>query len=332
MMELLEQNETKHIQDGLKNLIEQTYLIEKEYKTLNESYISLQNFIQDIVESLGAALWVVDMSGNILLKNAKTSGFDAILNLIDLKRANQEIELENRHFAIKITTKEQNKIILATDISDEKRSARLVSMGAVAAHLSHEIRNPIGSISLLTSTLLKRADEKNRPIIDEIQKAIFRVERIIKATLLFTKGVHINKQSFSLEKLEQNCLTAINQYAFSKEIEFKFSGFKGEILGDIDLLDMVFGNLIFNAIDAIEEDENNSGQVTLEHIFKNDSHVFYISDSGVEIDKSVVFEPFKTTKLKGNGLGLALSIEIVHAHKGSICFQNKPKIFTITLP
>ncbi|MFW5618924.1 MAG: two-component sensor histidine kinase, partial [Campylobacter hyointestinalis] len=68
-MELLEQNETKHIQDGLKNLIEQTYLIEKEYKTLNESYISLQNFIQDIVESLGAALWVVDMSGNILLKN-----------------------------------------------------------------------------------------------------------------------------------------------------------------------------------------------------------------------------------------------------------------------
>ncbi|AVK81494.1 two-component sensor histidine kinase [Campylobacter fetus subsp. testudinum] len=333
MSELLTNNsETKHIQDGLKSLIEQTYLIEKEYKTLTTSYSNLQKFIQDIVESLGAALWVIDMDGKAVLKNAKADENEHILSLIDFKKTNQEVEFDSQFYAIKITQNDGNKIILATDISDEKRSARLVSMGAVAAHLSHEIRNPIGSISLLTSTLLKRADNKNRPLIEEIQKAIFRVERIIKATLLFTKGVYINKQVFNLEKLEQNCRTAINQYAFTKEIEFKFSGFNAQISGDIDLLDMVFSNFIFNAIDAIEEDESETGTVKIEHKFENNEHNFYISDSGVKIDKDIVFEPFKTTKLKGNGLGLALSIEIISAHKGSIALQNNPKEFTISLP
>lgn len=45
-----------------------------------------------------------------------------------------------------------------------------------------------------------------------------------------------------------------------------------------------------------------------------------------------MYEPFKTTKLKGNGLGLALSTQIINAHKGALDLQNEPKIFTITLP
>ena len=40
------------VQDGLKSLIEQTYLIEREYKNLTASYASLQGFIKDIVEIL----------------------------------------------------------------------------------------------------------------------------------------------------------------------------------------------------------------------------------------------------------------------------------------
>lgn len=328
----MKENSTKHIEDGLKNLIEQTYLIEKEYKILNESYANLQKSIKDIIESLGAALWIRDKNGNTILKNAKTEGLDEILNLIDFNKSNQESQLGELYFAIKITQNDENQVILATDISDEKRAARLVSMGAIAAHLSHEIRNPIGSISLLTSTLLKRIDERNKPLIEEMQKAIFRVERIIKATLLFTKGVHINKQIFNIEKLEQNCKMAIKQYAFSKEINFTFDGFNGEIMGDIDLLDMVFSNFIFNSIDAIEENEDESGEVNLVHKIEQNEHNFYISDTGVKIDEKSVFEPFKTTKLKGNGLGLTLSVEIISAHKGSIALQNNPKIFTISLP
>jgi two-component system NtrC family sensor kinase len=205
-------------------------------------------------------------------------------------------------------------------------------MGAVAAHLSHEIRNPIGSISLLTSTLLKRIDDRNRPLIEEIKKAIYRVEGIIKATLLFTKGVQISANEFELKDLEIMCGEAVAQYAFTKDIEFKFSGFDGVICGDINLLDLVFCNFIFNAIDAIEESDDDGGVVSIEHKFKDGMHNFYISDSGVQLPSGTIFEPFKTTKLKGNGLGLALSLEIINAHKGSVAVQNEPKLFTISLP
>ena len=56
------------IQAGLKSLIEQTYLIENEYKNLTSSYANLQNFIKDIVEILPNAIWVLDENYDIFLK------------------------------------------------------------------------------------------------------------------------------------------------------------------------------------------------------------------------------------------------------------------------
>ncbi len=320
------------IKTTLENLIEQTYKVEKEYKILSASYENLQTFVREIVESLGAALWVVDNCGHIVIQNTLAAPLFEVFRQINLANKSQEIEYKGVIYAVKITKSGEHKVILATDISAEKRSARLVSMGAVAAHLSHEIRNPIGAVALLTSTLLKRSDEKNRPLIEEILKALARVERIIKATLLFTKGVRANKQNFPLSKLKESCEQAFKSYDFSKEIEFEFSGFDGEICADFDLLDLVFSNFIFNAIDAIEENDEESGFLSIKHTFNTDNHEFEISDSGVKIDPKVIYEPFKTTKLKGNGLGLALSIEIINAHKGSLALQNEPKIFTITLP
>ena len=62
-------------------------------------------------------------------------------------------------------------------------------------------------------------------------------------------------------------------------------------------------------------------------------HKFYLYDSGVSIkDKGAVFEPFKTSKQKGNGLGLALCVQIIAAHKGSIEITLEPKTFCISLP
>ncbi|EDO8963340.1 two-component sensor histidine kinase, partial [Campylobacter coli] len=49
-------------------------------------------------------------------------------------------------------------------------------------------------------------------------------------------------------------------------------------------------------------------------------------------DENAVFEAFKTTKLKGNGLGLSLSKEIINAHKGELKFEIQPKNFYFVLP
>ncbi|WP_295146265.1 ATP-binding protein [uncultured Campylobacter sp.] len=332
-------NDEINIQDGLKSLIEQTYLIEREYKNLNASYESLQNIIKDVVDALPMALWVLNEDGGLFLQNSQASKSRLFerLNLSDAQTGG-EVNLNGSTYLIKIAQSGGKKVVSAVDITDEKRNERLASMGQVAAHLAHEIRNPIGSVSLLASTLLRRASEREKPLVEEIQSAIWRVERIIKATLLFTKGVRINARKFELSELKKECEEALKFYEYSKRINIELDFGQGFINGDKDLLAMVFENLLFNAIDAIEESEDESGDVRLSYELARgedgrDEHKFYVRDTGVGIaDTGAVFEPFKTSKLKGNGLGLALCVQIAAAHGGSMEVSLNPKTFCVSLP
>ena len=205
-------------------------------------------------------------------------------------------------------------------------------MGQVAAHLSHEIRNPIGSVSLLASTLLKKVDPNVKPLVTEIKKAIWRVERIIKATLLFTKSVQINPSFFYLDRLIKECEQAISHYSYTKEVAFHFDLPHVEIKADFELLNLVLQNFIFNAIDAIEECEKESGNVSISFVEDSEYVILHVKDDGKPIEnKNILFEPFKTTKTKGNGLGLALSLQIIQAHNGKINLLEEPKGFEIKI-
>lgn len=329
LLNSLSNKEKEIFKKGLEDLINQTYVIEDEYKKLNESYSSLQDFIAQIIEVQPNALWVLNKDGEIFLQNSEAKKITGLLDHIDgSSKSTYEVECDGSFYLVKVAFQEEKTIISATDITEEKRKDRLASMGQVAAHLSHEIRNPIGSVSLLSSTLFKKVDIKSKPLVLEIRKAIWRVERIIKATLLFTKGLQPNFQHFYLDKLNDECELAVEQYTFSKEIDFNFDFSHTQIEGDFELLVLVLQNFIFNAIDAIEEDDNEHGSVSI--LYKDNA--IYITDSGKEIEnKNILFEPFKTTKTKGHGLGLALSLQIIKAHCGKITLLKDVKGFKITL-
>ena len=82
---------------------------------------------------------------------------------------------------------------------------------------------------------------------------------------------------------------------------------------------MLFSNFITNAIDAIELDDNEDGVVEIVYECGEKFHNFYIYDSGIMIENTKeLFEAFKSTKVKGNGLGLVLSRQIAEAHGGSV--------------
>ncbi len=329
---MINDNEKEILKEDLKNLILQTYIVEEEYKKINESYQKLQNTIYEIIESLPNAIWVINNdTKDIFLQNSEAKKIEPILNKIDFNKTSYELEDNNQIYLIKINKTKQKTIITATDITEQKRSERLASMGQIAAHLSHEIRNPIGSVALLSSTLLKKVDIESKPLVLEIKKALWRIERIVKSTLLFTKGVSINPETFYIDELIEELEAAKESYTFSKDIEFFYNLPPKEMKGDFDLLLIVFQNFMFNAIDAIEEDENiEKGEVRFEYQENNEFHIFEITDNGKEIeDKNILYEPFKTTKTKGHGLGLALSLEIVKAHKGFIKLLEDKKGFQI---
>ena len=316
-------------------LIEQTYKIENDFNELKASYAHLQDTVEKVVEFLPNAIWILNDDWTVFLQNSHARELWELLKLLEYNSEDYELNFQKKSYLIKSSTYEDKIMLSATDITEQKRKENLATMGQMAAHLAHEIRNPIGSISLLSSTLRKRVIPENMNIVDEIQSSVCRIERIIKATLMFSKGVEANKSKFMWSELKESIDMSIGYYAYSKDIEFIFPHDNFVLNADIDLLDMLFSNFIINAIDAIELDDEEEGTIEITYEKDEEYHKFYIYDSGVEIENpEELFEAFKSTKVKGNGLGLVLSRQIAETHGGEVqllnseqkCFEIKLKI------
>ncbi|MDD3441799.1 MAG: HAMP domain-containing sensor histidine kinase [Sulfurimonas denitrificans] len=307
--------------EELNLLIEQTYKVEKEFSELRASYMHLQDTVEEVVEFLPNAIWILDKNGDIFLQNSQAKSLGKLFLLLESKKNDYEVTFNTKSYLVKSSSYKEKIMLSATDITEQKRKENLATMGQMAAHLSHEIRNPIGSISLLSSTLKKRVMPENIAIVEEIQKSVSRIERIIKATLMFSKGVHANKASFMWGELQDALNMSVGYYGYTKEITFIFPEKNFEINADKDLLEMLFSNFLTNAIDAIELDDNESGEVEMVYDRDEKFHKFRIYDSGIMIENTKeLFEAFKSTKVKGNGLGLVLSRQIASAHGGSVEF------------
>jgi len=319
--------------EELNLLIEQTYKVENEFNELKSSYAHLQNTVEKVVEFLPNAIWILNDDHTVFLQNSQARDLWELLKLLEFENDDYEIKFNNRSYLVKSSYYKDKVMFSATDITEQKRKENLATMGQMAAHLSHEIRNPMGSISLLSSTLKKRVIPENIPIVEEIQKSVYRVDRIIKATLMFSKGIEAQKEKVLWSSLKEALDMSIAYYAYSKEITFIFPKEDFTLNADKDLLEMMFSNFITNAIDAIEIDENDDGTIEIKYKKEKDYHNFYIYDSGIAIeDKDELFQAFKSTKLKGNGLGLVLSQQIAEAHDGYVELLNtEKKVFKIAL-
>ena len=315
-------------------LIQQTYKVENEFNDLKASYAHLQDTVEKVVEFLPNAIWILNSDATVFLQNSCARELSELLKLLEYCDEDYEITFHERSYLVKSASYKDKIMLSATDITEQKRKENLATMGQMAAHLSHEIRNPIGAISLMSSTLIKRVKPENIPIVEEIQKSVYRIDRIIKATLMFSKGVQAQKDEIRWRDLKESIDMSIGYYGYSKNIKFIFPEDDFSMYADKDLLEMLFANFITNAIDAIEEDEKEDGEIVITHETDGTHHIFKIYDSGIAIEnKKDLFEAFKSTKLKGNGLGLVLSRQIAQAHGGSVnlCTDEEKKCFVIKI-
>jgi len=320
--------------EELNLLIEQTYKVENEFSELKASYSHLQDTIEKVVEFLPNAVWILNSDNTVFLQNSHARDLYLLLENLQYKDEDYEIQFNARSYLVKSSSYKDKIMLSVTDMTEQKRKENLATMGQMAAHLSHEIRNPIGSISLLSSTLKKRVIPENIPIVEEIQKSVYRIDRIIKATLMFSKGVIAKKSQFLWSELKDSIDMSVKYYDYSKDIKFTFPADDFMLNADKDLLEMLFTNLIINAIDAIECDDNEEGAVEIKYFCDNHHHLFQIFDTGVAVEnKNELFQAFQSTKIKGNGLGLILSLQIAEAHSGTVEFcDNKTKYFTVKIP
>jgi PAS domain S-box-containing protein len=213
-----------------------------------------------------------------------------------------------------------------------KRTEKFAAMGEMAANIAHEIRNPLGSIELFASLLLKNVQEKkNQERVIQIISSVKNVDNKISNLLMFTRKQNPKMEKIDLYQILTEMLDFSEQIMEQGgiDISVKYPGEQACIEGDADMIKQVFLNITLNAQQAMPDGgilqikaKTSSGGI----ITKEPSVVEIIfQDSGPGIpeeDLTRIFDPFFSTKQGGAGLGLAIVHNIVSTHKGSINVEN----------
>jgi signal transduction histidine kinase len=220
---------------------------------------------------------------------------------------------------------------------EKARQEKLVMLGQLAGGVGHELSNPLGAIKNATY-FLKMALEETEPEIKEtldvLDKEINTSEVIINSLLGFARPKLPLFQKVNVNILIQEILTR-TEVPENIKINRNLNENLPTISGDPDQISHVFRNIILNAVQAM----GDGGQLTIKtNVLKSESVSVSIKDTGIGISKENMknlFEPLFTTKAKGIGLGLAISIIMVENHGGTIKAESelgKGSIFAIELP
>lgn len=247
-------------------------------------------------------------------------------------------KLEDQYAVLETRVEELNAELAEKNRAIE-RSRRLAAMGEMAARIAHEIRNPLGSMSIF-ATLLERelAEDNRKKLAEHISKGIKSLDNLLSNMLLFANSPEARLKSIDIKDVvDDSVLLTRGREKKGVEIFVAHSG-DTVIMADPNLLRQLFLNLIINALDAVEE--NGRVEVSTRVVERDGSRHMEIgvSDNGRGIEASEldrVFDPFFTTKERGTGLGLAIVTSVVDAHAGWIKADSAPgegTAFTIGIP
>lgn len=234
----------------------------------------------------------------------------------------------------KLTKALEIKSVKINELSNELiKSERLSAIGELAARLSHDLRNPLsvikGSVEI---TMLRNKDKfstQDNDAIQRINNAIIRMTSQIEDVLNYVKQTPVEKNNISVLTCIKN---SINEIPIPKKIKLTIQENNVWIYADEIKLEVVFSNLIRNAVEAIG---NNVGSIEIKINEDENEVIIDIIDSGIGIKKenmNQIFEPLYTTKQTGTGLGLVSCKNIIEQHDGKIFVKNNPTTFTIRLP
>ena len=246
-----------------------------------------------------------------------------------------------------ITERKRGEDALRTAQADLTRLARLTTMGDLAASIAHEINQPLGAI-VTNSNACLRWLAKDQPQLDEARRAVERIVRhghragdIIKSVraLLGTSAPEMAELDINDAIREVLVLTRSELHVHNVALETKLSDGLAPIMGDRVRLQQVILNLVMNAIEAMNEDTNESRLLRVQsRSDEPDTVLIAIEDSGPGIAPEIMdrlFEAFFTTKPSGMGMGLSICRSIVNAHGGRLwASPASPQgaVFQFTVP
>jgi signal transduction histidine kinase len=250
-------------------------------------------------------------------------------------------------------TVQQRTAALLREIEERKRlehaklqAERLGVVGSMAAQVAHEIRNPLGSISLnldlIGQELHALADSSGRAIgeceilLREMRSQVLRIRQVLQEYLRFARLPKSERAAVSLPAFLEEKLKFVQPLLDQKHVDLSrtLDPALPAVQVDREQLWEAILNLISNALDAMPE----GGHLTVSAQKQGAQAVVSVSDNGrgmTEEEARHLFVPFFTTKSDGTGLGLAYTQRVVNEHGGKIecaSMRGKGSTFSIQLP
>ncbi|MBL4699219.1 MAG: hypothetical protein JKX70_10335, partial [Phycisphaerales bacterium] len=215
-----------------------------------------------------------------------------------------------------------------------QRSRRLAALGEMAAGISHEIRNPLGSIRLYANMLVD--DLADMPeqceIVQKIGRAVRGLDEIVGDVLTFAREMktswHPCDTSAMIDYALELCCAETGESTIVRD-DLDADSF--ELMCDPTLIQQALVNVLRNAGEAnrvsgghrITISVNSCKIESGDHLA--DGIMISLRDEGDGIPAQVIermFNPFFTTRATGTGLGLAIVHRIIDAHRGKVEVKN----------
>lgn len=224
---------------------------------------------------------------------------------------------------------------------DELITQLIANHDQAISTLTHELRNPL----TIVYSCLQLVEEKYPEVLDykfwgsAMNNTELTVDILTNmSTLNNSKRVKI--EPLAISSFIDKILISYNSTLQGTSIYLQNAIPRDlpHIMGDPVKLQQVFLNLLNNAKDAV----NGDGQITVDayvdHTPEGDDVIISIEDDGCGIpvaNKNAIFEPFRTFKKNGTGIGLPVAKNIIEAHDGELTLKsvfNKGTTFFIRLP
>ncbi|MBF4694949.1 transporter substrate-binding domain-containing protein [Fusibacter ferrireducens] len=209
---------------------------------------------------------------------------------------------------------------------------KLQSIGRMTAEVAHELRNPLTSMDMYIKLLpQKYSNESFRTLmIEDLSSEIKRMNAIVDNLLDLSKVNKPKVETFNLSREITGIIRLVKLQPNMSKLDFVQEIDKHiQIHFDKNQFAQVCVNILSNAVEKLESEKEGQIKVSakvVDHVVR-----LYFEDSGDAIPKDIIesiFEPFYTTKDKGNGLGLSIVYELVSKNNGTIraynSAQNRP--------
>ena len=221
-----------------------------------------------------------------------------------------------------------------------KRAEQLASLTTLAAGVAHEIKNPLGSISIyiqLIEKIIKKNIDNSSQCFSElkdycaiIKEEIGRLEDTINSFLFSVRKLELNLEETNINSLILSTIDFLKYEIENNNINMEIKFDRDNLIMRIDerYIKQSLINIVQNAIDSILEksEKNYKKEIQIKLKTVDNFALITIKDNGIGIKEELlpkIFEPYFTTKRHGTGLGLTNVARIIEAHNGNINIESE---------